>query len=242
MAIYKNISSKTVIAKIYRDFRPTDSNWVNDAIEWMGEAIEYIGAYTELILKPFCVDVIEYKAKLPCALEFIEGIEYNGSYLPLSTSSNSIQGDNINLPVHTSESCKLNPNYIHTTFQTGKIIIHGLVTPVDCDGFPLIPDSMEFKQALAWYIMFRLIARGYKHQVYKDIIYMEATWEKWAVRARNRAYAPDIISYEKFKNSWNNVIIDVDKAKKLFNTDLELTSKADNPDNKYVSDFTIVRV
>jgi len=241
MAIYKNVSSKQVIAKIYRDFRPSDSNWVNDAVEWMGEAIEYIGAYTEYVLQPFPVTVKEFKAKLPCSLEFIEGIEYEGAYLQPSGSSNTIQGNGIDLPLHTNESYKINPNYIHTTFEEGDIIIHGLSVPVDCDGFPLVPDSMEFKQALAWYIMFRLVARGSKHQVYKDPMFMEATWEKWAVRARNRAYAPDIDGYEKFKNSWNNIIIDVDKAKKLFNTDLEVLSQADDPNTKFISNFTIVR-
>ena len=43
MAIYKTISSKTIIRKIFRDLKPSTDDWVDDAIEWIGEALEHIG-------------------------------------------------------------------------------------------------------------------------------------------------------------------------------------------------------
>ena len=46
MAIYKTTSAGTVIAKIFRDLKPTNDNWVDDAVEWIGEALEAIAIFT----------------------------------------------------------------------------------------------------------------------------------------------------------------------------------------------------
>ena len=43
MAIYKTISSQALIRKVLRDLRPTNTNWLDDAVEWIGEALEHIG-------------------------------------------------------------------------------------------------------------------------------------------------------------------------------------------------------
>ena len=40
--IYKNISSKAIIRKVFRDLNPNGDNWIEDAIEWIGEALEHI--------------------------------------------------------------------------------------------------------------------------------------------------------------------------------------------------------
>ena len=48
MAIYKTISSKVILRKIFRDLNPNNDNWIDDAIEWIGEALEHIGAAPRL--------------------------------------------------------------------------------------------------------------------------------------------------------------------------------------------------
>lgn len=238
--IYKNTSIKVVLGKIYRDFRPNGDDWVNDAIEWIGEAIAFIGTCTELELKQFCIKILQNKGKLPCALELIEGIEYDGKVLPVSGASNIITG-HLGLPTSTEQSCRLNPNYIHTTFEEGQVTIHGYSQPLDEDGFPLIPDSMEYREALSWYVIYRLVARGEKHAYYKDPEMLNQKWELWSARAKNAANAPDIPSLERFKDSWCNIILDVNKYKKLFNTYTETSSDALTPGTKEINDFTIIR-
>ena len=32
----KTVSSKTIIRKIFRDLRPKNDHWIDDAIEWVG--------------------------------------------------------------------------------------------------------------------------------------------------------------------------------------------------------------
>lgn len=238
--IYKNTSVNVVIAKIYRDFKPNGDDWVYDAMEWIGEAIEYIGAYTEMVLKPFSVRILQNKGLLPCNIELIEGIEYNGCVLPVSGATNIIKG-HLKLPISTQHSCKLNPNYIHTTFEKGTVTIHCYSLPLDDKGLPLIPDSMEYREALSWYVLYRLVARGEKHPIYKDPEMLNQKWELWSVRAKNSAYLMDIPSMEKFKDSWCNIILDVNKYKKLFNTYSQTGGNGNIPGTKSTNDLTIIR-
>lgn len=77
MAIYKTISSKVVIRKIFRDINPNTDNWVDDAIEWMGEALEHIGAAPQLEIKTCVLTVKDYKAALPNDLYYINQVALN---------------------------------------------------------------------------------------------------------------------------------------------------------------------
>ena len=71
MAVYKNISSKMIIRKVFRDLRPTGDEWIDDAIEWMGEALEHIGAASQLCQKQCVLTIKDHKACLPGDLYFI---------------------------------------------------------------------------------------------------------------------------------------------------------------------------
>ena len=62
--IYNTISSKSIIADIYRDFRPNGSGWTTDAIEWIGRGMEIIGYSVGYVRKPIEHKVSEYKCRL----------------------------------------------------------------------------------------------------------------------------------------------------------------------------------
>lgn len=85
--IYKTVSAKAVIAKVYRDLKPTTDNWVGDAVEWIGEALEYIGYFTGLEKKAMVLKVENYRTLLPCELVDIIQVEHNGSALPYGTDT-----------------------------------------------------------------------------------------------------------------------------------------------------------
>jgi hypothetical protein len=87
--IYKTISAKAIIAKIYRDFKPTIPGWESNAIEWIGEAAEAIGQSAGLVKKSTgnegCLDaitIVDHRAKLPCDLVNLQAVEYQGKRLP----------------------------------------------------------------------------------------------------------------------------------------------------------------
>ena len=76
--IYKNISSKAIIRKIFRDLNPSGDNWIEDAIEWIGEALEHIGATAQFETKQCVLAVSEYKAVLPKCLYYINQVASSG--------------------------------------------------------------------------------------------------------------------------------------------------------------------
>mgnify|MGYP005817278851 CR=1 FL=1 len=241
MAVYKLVSSGNIISKFYRDFRPSSDEWVGNAVEWIGEALEIIGFFAGYESYTWCLDVKEHRVKIPCALETISGIEYDNTRLPKKGGINLYKKCNVDLPNHVSESYRLNPNYIFTSFEKGKITVYGERVPVDDKGFPMIPDKIQFKEAITYYVLRQMMLSGFKHQVLtlKDVI---ALWETHQVRAFNVGMYPSIEDYEKFKDSWCNVIIDVNKAKKFFDVDLEETiSIAQPPGSLVLSDFSIQR-
>jgi hypothetical protein len=82
---YKHISSKNVIAKIFRDLRINDEGWVLDAMEWIGEALEYIGHVSISERKALEVTMDSHKAALPVDLVDIIQVEYAGKPLPYGT-------------------------------------------------------------------------------------------------------------------------------------------------------------
>ena len=85
MAVYKTVSSKTIIRKIFRDLRPDQDNWIDDSIEWIGEALEHIGAAAQLCQKQCILDVADHKTCMPDDLYYINQVAINNSVSPVNS-------------------------------------------------------------------------------------------------------------------------------------------------------------
>lgn len=66
----------------------------------------------------------------------------------------------------TKHYYKIVGNKIQTSFEEGFIKVHYWELPVDKEGYPLMPDNENYKQALEWHIIRRLIGAGYNHPVF----------------------------------------------------------------------------
>lgn len=241
MAVHKLISSDVILAKVYRDFKPSNDEWVTNAIEWMGEGLEFIGYFAGYEAYTWCIKVKENRARVPCAAETIEGIEYMNCRLPKKGGINMMKKCNVDLPIHRGESYRLNTSYIQTTFEKGDIKVYGTRVPVDCNGFPMIPANIEVKEALTYYVLRQMMLGGFKHQVL-SFTEVDALWERGRSRGFNSAMYPSIEDYAKFKDSWNNVIIDVNKEHKFFNTDgLESDITVAGPGTRATGQVSIIR-
>ena len=86
MAIYKTTSSKVIIRKIFRDLRPGDDYWIDDAIEWMGEALEHIGSAAQLCQKQCVLTVVNHKVLMPTDLYYINQVAINTSVSPVTST------------------------------------------------------------------------------------------------------------------------------------------------------------
>jgi len=85
MAVYKTISSKVLIRKVFRDLKPSKDNWVDDAIEWIGEALEHIGASSQLCQKQCILTVAEHKVLMPTDLYYINQVAINNAVSPTTS-------------------------------------------------------------------------------------------------------------------------------------------------------------
>jgi hypothetical protein len=82
MAIYKTISSKVILRKIFRDIKPNHDNWIDDAIEWIGEALEHIGSSTQLDTKVCVLPISNYKGVLPTDFYYSQMVGVNNAIAP----------------------------------------------------------------------------------------------------------------------------------------------------------------
>lgn len=214
MAVYKNISAKYVVAKIYRDLGLTDPNYQANMFEWIGEALELIGAGMQLESKQLKLDVSNYKATLPIGIVSLEQVrrysefQHNFEYLQYNPSTfNILEEDSPNFIVKAKHTFTLNPNFIIFSFEKGEVEISYKTFATDEDGFPLLPDNQYYKEALFWYCFRQMLMKGYQPKN-KDMNYMIANeqWQRYCTAARNKANYPDISQYERFRNVWVGLI------------------------------------
>jgi hypothetical protein len=92
--VYNNVSTKSIIAKIYRDLDIQEENTrVADFVEWIGEGLTKIGAFKTLNVKVTgkedipLLTLTNYQAKLPGDLFKLVGVAYaqspSGPFIPL---------------------------------------------------------------------------------------------------------------------------------------------------------------
>lgn len=227
---YKTTSINVVLAKIFRDFNPSHSGWIPDAIEWISEAVGIMKTCESYKEIPKIVEIIDYRGKIPCDLEQMLGIEYNGMRLQRSGGINHKSAPCScldNLVCSVEESYSLNPNYIQTTFKTGCITVYYYGLEVDCDGFPYIVDDPLYTNAVTWYVIMKMCLRGFKHPV-ADFKMAEFEWEKAHPKAMNRCRFPDIDGYEIFKKSWLGAARSTNRTNEFFNSVVANSSTSSN--------------
>lgn len=208
MAIYKNISSKYIIAKLYRDIGLDDSNYILDFIEWFGEALNFIGSSSQFVQIEEELEVEDHKAVIPTNFIVLQQLMHkeNDCWNLICYNPSTFKGVEENCPnrnIRAKESFSLNPNYILTSFEEGTIKISYKSFPVDEEGFPLVPDNQYFKEALFWYCYRQMILRGHAPKVEGlSYEYADHKWKFYCSGARNKANYPDISGYQRFREVW----------------------------------------
>jgi hypothetical protein len=78
------------------------------------------------------------------------------------------------------------PNHIQTTFEDGCVILFYRKMSTDKEGYPLVPDEENVRQAIFWWLMGRLTISGYKHPDPKmDYDYCEFKYKQYARAGKN---------------------------------------------------------
>lgn len=156
--LYKSCSIDEVIARVIRNTRVQDSSYITDMQEWIPEAMGFM--QTKFDLKPAYADVsvVYHKGKLPCDLEWVEAVEYEGRRIGTSnTVKNYMTGHNIqdkgntdiiNTPLFIS-TIQATPN--QTYFDETNLIwksdaeplVNNLNVPNSCDVQPSVFYDIE---------------------------------------------------------------------------------------------------
>ena len=207
--IYRHISSKTIIGRVSRLL--DSSEWEAVARIYLYDAIQKIGLNYSTSYKvtggddlddtdECLTDVENHLVDLPIDLELLVKIEYNGYRLPYSPDR-SIFGLNScddYIWGRVSDECvhyyAINEGKIKTSFDEGKIKIFYKKFNCDQDGFIMIPDVAEYKEALIWFLFSDLLLEGYKPKL-QSMTYQEAelraTDKKFKARGRLKQLTND---------------------------------------------------
>lgn len=209
----KQIADKIKRGKIYKDI-PFDS-----IIDYTIEAMRLIMQEQYFITQPARLKVEGLKTKLPCDFELMIGCAKivcgSSSYVPMRYGT-----DTFHSVYHASGSPDLNcsseytytisNNIMHTNFKDGEVFMVYKAIPSDEEGLPLIPDEVNTKLAVEYYIKYRYL---------DDIASDEAVIERrkksdeqeycWYV-GKSQAAATNMTmdEYETFANSMSQLFMD----------------------------------
>lgn len=201
MSIYKYESAKPVIARIVRVVK--DSSWIGGSLLHFRDAIDQLGrSYTthlKITPEDELLPISNHQVEIPCDLILLEKVECAGVRLMWNkdVSMNSLVCDtytwygNDGYPYYQIVGDK-----IRTSLDEGDLKLYYHTLKLDNDGFPYIPDIAEYRQALFFYIISRLILEGYK---VPNMTFQlaEERWEYYKGLAKNKIKAPNKDQWER---------------------------------------------
>jgi hypothetical protein len=104
-------------------------------------------------------------------------------------------------------------NYIRTNIRNGYIMMAYQAIPTDSNGYPMIPDDVDFLEALYWYITMKLLYPEWKLGRVRDEVYYDArrSWNFTCKKAYGNAMMPNVDQLESIKNQWLRLVPELDE-------------------------------
>jgi hypothetical protein len=134
----------------------------------------------------------------------------------LNTGSNASGGTSQTIDYIYS----IQDNWIKTNQRDGYIMLSYQAIPVDSEGYPMVPDSISFLEALYWYIAVKLLYPMWRDGRVRDAVYYDArsNWNYYSKQAYGNAMMPDTDTLESIKNQWLRLIPEINEHKSMFST------------------------
>lgn len=173
--------------------------------------IRIVGCPRMFYEKTELVDIKDYRGLMPCDFnEIIQvrtKVDNSGSYNTFRYSTDSF---------HVSDSkqdsvdytYKVQGSVIFTSMKEGTVEIVYNAIPVDCDGYPLIPDNSSFTRALELYIKKQCFTTLFDVGKITPAVYNNVLQEyAWAVgQAQSDLVRPTIDQMQAITNSLNTLV------------------------------------
>jgi hypothetical protein len=127
-----------------------------------------------------------------------------------------------------SSNYKLNPGFMHFSFNRGLIHVSYKVIDSDEEGYPYIPDHSIVKEAIFYYIYHKLMIGGYEPPGVNENTLFEAQnmmrnkWTQLRDAAKALINYPDQDEYRKVADNWNSI------APKTYNSEYYTQGKYGN--------------
>jgi|TARA_R110000823_G_scaffold313799_2_gene441838 hypothetical protein len=168
------ISLKNILWKVFNSPHAEGLNY-EDAAEYAIEALRLIGTpltYIDKVTIP-PLQIVSYKAALPTNIITIRGVKllngpngvpiamtratdlYHGSIPCNDTGSSNI--DSKQEQTGTEFTYTAQNGVIQTSVRDGELELSFTALACDKDGYPLIPDNIQVKMCLEYYILFRFL-------------------------------------------------------------------------------------
>ena len=129
---------------------------------------------------------------------------------------------NLGNPLTTTEDITyvIAHNYIKTNVRTGYIMMAYQAIPTDCDGYPMIPDEISFKEAIYWYITMKMMYPKWAEGRIRDAVYYDArrSWNYYCKQAYGDALMPNADKLESIKNAWVRLVPNLKEHASGFST------------------------
>lgn len=231
MKIKNHISLDVLIAKIDNDFNISESDWIPRVAAWTIDALSQMQVLP-MEKKKRVLEVSDRIARFPCTLNAkeIKVFDKNGCEIPelnsntscacsgtseigITDSSNKTGVNDVTVANVVSGSTKnfvLDGDNIELNFDTDQITVESLEVATYYDDYfecdvPYIYDNGLLLEALAWYILFKYLSRGSKHQVYNLNSTSTVTnpYSQW-LALKPKAMAAVKIAMSKEHEGWNN--------------------------------------
>lgn len=209
------VSLKTIIAKLYRDLAINYELNEGDIIEWTAEALKMIGAYGQYDEVSHCLELTNGKAKLPCDFYKLVDINWQGRPMHWATNTNAMNYQCSNCSIPVCDCCDLsfyiNDNYLISninTDTTADICMVYLASPVDDEGYPMVPEDVYYHKAIAAYITYIMDYATWRKGRISDKILAksEKEWLFYVNSARGSANMPNTAQTENIKNIWQRIM------------------------------------
>ena len=159
--------------------------------------------------KTATLEIQDYRASLPC--DYVNIIQVRTRepgawrYFRSSTDTFHMSNDKSN---SSDLTYKIQGSVIFTSIKEGTIEISYRALPIDCEGYPMIPDDSSFIRALEAFITTKkfkiLFDLGEMSQVAYDNNRREYAFA--VGQAQSRLVMPSIDEMESITNMWNTLI------------------------------------
>lgn len=209
-------SSKRFIAEVIEDLNLSSMDYIDRVYSWIENALGVMDMAKYYCLKSEVVKIDNHRGLLPCDYRFLHSVWVtNGSERPTNASlglayvpvsSSPLVGRNYEGYPISNKKISIDGYHIHSDAPKAKVLVVYRAIPRDSEGYPMIPENAFVKEALMFYIIYRLALKGIQHPIIKvgDAI---QRWETLYPRAANDVDWMTQSEYEEFTQMWNSPLL-----------------------------------